>query len=255
MYVVTRKEELEVNLRPFALLASGNHEPVKRLVILLAITLAACGVPRDPEATLARVSGGVMRVGVTDAPPWVELGDTAPDGIEVRLVEQFAEELDAEIEWVEGSEQELFGALKFKELDLVLGGLTTETPWSAEAGITHPYLTTAALVAVPEDSQVSEDIAGLEVGVEANTEIAGQLRKTDARVVEVDAIEDYDGPVAIENYLTDDLEVVDTGVRLSESDHVFALPMGENDWMTKIEAFLLERPDEIKQLLDELGTP
>jgi hypothetical protein len=48
--------------------------------------------------------------------------------------------------------------------------------------------------------------------------------------------------------------VTDTGVRLSESDHVFGLPMGENQWMITVERFLLERPGEIKQLLDELGT-
>lgn len=228
---------------------------MKTVAVALALILAGCGIPRDPEGTLERVDGGVMRVGVTEAPPWVELSAQEPDGIEVRLVEQLAEELDARIEWVEGSEQELFGALKERDLDLVIGGLTSETPWSAEAAVTHPYLTTATLVAVPEDMDMLEDIAGLEVGVEANTEIAGQLRKTDAQVVEVDNIESYDGPVAIENFLTDDLDVTDTGVRLSESDHVFGLPMGENKWMTTVERFLLERPDEIKELLDELGTP
>jgi polar amino acid transport system substrate-binding protein len=227
----------------------------KKLAIVLALTLAACGIPRDPEGTLARVSGGVMRVGVTEAPPWIELGEASPDGIEVRLVERFAEQIDAEIEWVEGSEEEIFSALKVRELDLVIAGLTAETPWSSEASITHPYLTTAALVAVPDDTDEPEDIAELEVGVEANTEIAGLLRKTDAQVVEVDDIEDYDGPVAIDNFLTDDLDVVDTGVRLGESDHVFAVPMGENDWMTAVERFLLERPGEIEDLLDELGGP
>jgi polar amino acid transport system substrate-binding protein len=227
---------------------------MKTLAAALALTLAACGIPRDPEGTLERVDGGVMRVGITEASPWVELGAEKPDGIEVRLVEQLAEELDAEIEWVEGSEQELFGALAGRDLDLVIGGLTSETPWSAEAAITQPYLTTAALVAVPAGMEMPEDIAQLEVGVEANTEIAGHLRKTDAQVVEVDDIESYDGPVAIENFLTDDLDVTDTGVRLSESDHVFGLPMGENQWMITVERFLLERPGEIKQLLDELGT-
>ena len=227
----------------------------KTVAVALALILAGCGIPRDPEGTLERVDGGVMRVGVTEAPPWVELSAQEPDGIEVRLVEQFAEELDARIEWVEGSEQELFGALKERDLDLVIGGLTSDTPWSAEAAVTHPYLTTATLVAVPEDMDMPEDIAGLEVGVEANTEIAGQLRKTDAQVVEVDDIESYDGPVAIENFLTDDLDVTDTGVRLSESDHVLGLPMGENQWMTTVERFLLERPGEINELLDELGTP
>lgn len=227
----------------------------KTLGIALAFLLAACGIPHDPGDTLARAEGGVMRVGVTHAPPWVELGGSAVDGIEVRLVERLAEDIDATVEWVEGSETELFGALALHELDLVIGGLTAETPWSSEAAVTHPYLTTAAVVAVESSDGMPEDIAGLEVGVETNTEIAGLLRKTDAEVVEVEAIEDYDGPVAIENFLTDDLDVVDTGVRLSESDHVFALPMGENDWMTTVERFLLERPGEVKRLLDELGTP
>jgi polar amino acid transport system substrate-binding protein len=227
----------------------------KKLAIVLAFTLAACGIPRDPEGTLERVSGGVMRVGITEAPPWVQLDDASPDGIEVRLVERFAEEIDAEVEWLEGSEEEIFGALRLRELDLVVGGLTSETPWSSEAAVTHPYLTTATLVAVPDNMDEPEDIAGLEVGVEANSQITGLLRKTDAQVVEVDDIEDYDGPVAIDNFLTDDLDVVDTGVRLGESDHVFAVPMGENDWMTAVERFLLERPDEIEDLLDELGRP
>jgi polar amino acid transport system substrate-binding protein len=227
---------------------------IKTVALLLALILSACGIPRDPEGTLDRVSDGTMRVGLTEAPPWVELGE-APEGIEVRLVEMLAEELEAEIEWVEGSEEELFTALEVHELDLVIGGITATTPWSSVAAPTHPYLTTAALVAVPEDSGVPEDLAGLEVAVEANTEIAGLLRKTDARVVEVSDIEEQEGPVAIENFLTDDLGVVDTGIRLGESDHVFAVPMGENDWMTTIERFLLERPDEIEGLLRELGRP
>ena len=61
--------------------------------------------------------------------------------------------------------------------------------------------------------------------------------------------------MAIDNYLLDDLDVVDTGVRLGETDHVFAVPMGENDWMTTIERYLLERPDDIEELLLEFGAP
>lgn len=224
-------------------------------MIIFALALCACGIPRDPEGTLARVSAGTMYVGVTNSPPWVELGGAAPTGVEVQLVRELAEEVDAEVEWVEGSEEELFAALEVNELDLVVGGLTATTPWSSVAGITHPYLTTATIVATPRGRAVPEDIAGLEIGVEANTTIAGLLRKTDARVTEVSNIEDHNGPVAIDNFLADDLEVIDTGVRLSESDHVFAVPMGENDWMTSIERFLLERPNEINDLMEEFGKP
>ncbi|MGH2700927.1 MAG: hypothetical protein ACRDJ2_04025 [Actinomycetota bacterium] len=54
-------------------------------MIMLALALCACGIPRDPESTLARVSGGTMYVGVTNSPPWVELGDAEPNGVEVQI--------------------------------------------------------------------------------------------------------------------------------------------------------------------------
>lgn len=78
------------------------------VAIMIALVLCACDIPRDPEGTLERVSGATMHVGVTHHPPWVQLGDSEPTGVEVQLVRHFAEEIDAEIEWVEGSEEELF---------------------------------------------------------------------------------------------------------------------------------------------------
>ncbi len=225
------------------------------VVIVVALASVGCGIPRDPEGTLDRVRGATMHVGVTDNPPWVELGEGAPTGLEVELVERFAAGIEAEIEWIEGSEEELFAALEVHELDLVVGGITSVSPWASVAALTHPYLTTACLVAVPEGHEPPDDIAGLEVGVESSSELEGLLRRTDARVIEVEDIAAHEGAVAIDNYLLDDLDVVDTGVRLGETDHVFAVPMGENDWMTTIERFLLERPDDIEELLLEFGAP
>jgi polar amino acid transport system substrate-binding protein len=221
--------------------------------VALLVTAGACDFPRDPEGTLDRVRGGVLRAGVTASPPWTLLGPAGPHGIEVTLVEQLAAETDATVQWVEGSEESLLAALELRELDLVVGGLTSTNPWAGKVTFTHPYLTTAAVVAVPQGAEVPQDIAGVEVAAEAGTEIAGLLEKTDARVRIVDDVGDAPGAAAVDNYLVDDLDLVDTGVRLAERDHVWAVPSGENAWLTHVERFLLAREEEIQNLLDEVA--
>lgn len=105
--------------------------------------LAGCGqaVPADPDHTLDRVRGGVLRVGVSPSEPWILWrGESEPAGREADLVRRFAKTLDARIEWSRGGEEALIGRLGRGELDLVVGGLTAETPWAEKAAITKPYL-------------------------------------------------------------------------------------------------------------------
>ncbi len=118
---------------------------MRRLVLLAAILAAllttACGsFPADPEGTLERVTGGVLRVGVSANPPHTEVRGTAePQGSEVVLVRDFAATLPAELEWTVGGEETLILALEHGDLDLVIGGLTADTPWTEHAAITKPY--------------------------------------------------------------------------------------------------------------------
>ena len=207
-------------------------------------------MPRDPESTLNHVTGDKMRVGVTHHEPWVVLGEGEPAGVEVELVKLFAEELDAEIEWVEGSESEIAGAMEVRALDLAIGGFTSTNPASAEMSLSHPYLTTQTVVGVPASSEVEEDITGVPVSVERGTEAAGLLEKTDADVVLVDDIMGAEGARALDNFLLDDLELEDTGVTLEESDHVMAVPHGENAWLVRLERFLLTHVEEIDEILE-----
>lgn len=225
----------------------------KRLFIpLVALVLVgpACEIPRDPEGTLARVTGGKMRVGVSESDPWVVLEGSEPAGVEVEIVELFAEELDAEIEWIEGSEEELADAIEMRTIDLAIGGFTSTNMWSSKVTWTHPYLTTQVVVAVPPDSQIEEDITGVDVAVEKGTGAAGVLEKTDANVVLVEDVTEVDGARAIESYLVDDLGLDDTGVRLDESDQVMGVPHGENAWLVKLERFLLTHTAEIDRILE-----
>ena len=218
--------------------------------LLTCLLLAGCDLPRDPESTLRRVSGGMLRVGVSEHEPWVVLGDAGPAGVEVELVKRFAAEVDAEIEWVEGEVEELAGALHVREIDLLIAGLTSRSAISSEAALTHPYLTTQVVIAAPRGAGL-EDIAGVEIAVEEATEEAGLLAKTDAVPVLVPDVAEASGPVVVENYLVDDLGLAETGVQLTETDHVMAVPHGENAWLVRLERFLLEDPGMVGDVLEE----
>ena len=222
------------------------------LVAVLALLPAECGIPRDPERTLERVRGGTLRAGITASAPWTTLEGGRPGGVEVELVERFAGELGARVEWVDGSEADLIAALEMRELDLVVGGLTADTPWQARAAITRSYATTRVVVAVPSSQPVPEDIAGLRVAVEDGTEEAGILEdKTDAIAVRVPDVAEVTGSaVAIEEWRLADLDLRDTGVHLSRSKHVMATPMGENAFLVRLERFLIAHQGEVPALLD-----
>lgn len=223
--------------------------PITAGLVLVALA-SGCDAPRDPESTLERVTGGTMKVGIAEHDPWVVIEDGIPSGVEVEIVRRFAAELDAEIEWVEGQVEELAGALHVREIDLLIAGLTSTSKVSAEGALTHPYLTTQVVVATPPEAEI-EDIAGIEVAVEDASQAAGILDKTDAVPVRVEDVRQAAGAVAIENYLLDDFGLEDTGVRLIETDHVMAVPHGENAWMVRLERFLLDDPEEIDRILEE----
>jgi polar amino acid transport system substrate-binding protein len=111
----------------------------------VCLMAAGCGltIPADPEKTLERVTGSTMRVGVSPNPPWTGIsGAGEPSGTEVELVREFAGTLQAQVEWIVGGEQPLIAALERGELHLVIGGLTSDTPWTEKAAITKPYAET-----------------------------------------------------------------------------------------------------------------
>jgi len=236
----------------------GAAGPVRRgraalaAAVLLALAAAGCGIPRDPERTLDRVRGGTLRAGITASEPWTTLEGGRPGGVEVELVERFAGELGARVEWVDGSEADLMAALEVRELDLVVGGLTADTPWQAKAAITRSYATTRVVVAVPASQPPPGDIAGMRVAVEAGSDAAGILEdKTDAVPVRVaDVTKVKDSPVVVDEWLLDNLGLRDTGVHLRKDKHVMAAPLGENAFLVRLERFLIAHQAEVPALLD-----
>lgn len=109
------------------------------LVVLATSTGCVSRFPADPDGTLTRVSGGTLRVGASISPPYVEDEGSTLSGSEVDLVEGYAADRAAGVEWVQAGEEDLMNRLEHGELDMVIGGLTDKTPWTTRAGLTRPY--------------------------------------------------------------------------------------------------------------------
>jgi polar amino acid transport system substrate-binding protein len=227
-------------------------------LLIAALAATGCQYPRDPDGTLNRVEGGVMRVGVTESDPWVLLeGDEPSGGAEVELARRFARDLGARIEWVQGSEEELVDAAKEGQVDLILAGLTSKSRWKKDVAFTRPYVETRSVVGAPAGRSYPDDFAGVPVAVELGTEEEGLLeQRTDARVVPVTDIATRAGePAAVHDYLLDDLRLADSGTELDSAKHVMAVKLGENAFLVRLERFLLDREDEIRRLLLREGRP
>jgi ABC-type amino acid transport substrate-binding protein len=134
-----------------------STRPHTRLPRLLAVavgvvltTTGCAGIPADPEGTLERASGGVLRVGMSQHEPWTAMQDGDRSGVEVDLVEEFAADIDAEVQWHDGGEESLIEELHRGELDVVVGGLTEKSPWSSQAALTRPYVVVTSPTGSPE---------------------------------------------------------------------------------------------------------
>lgn len=57
----------------------------------------------------------------------------------MELIKGFAESIDADVEWYSAPESVLAGKIKEDQLDIVIGGLTSTSPWSTHMALTRPY--------------------------------------------------------------------------------------------------------------------
>lgn len=109
------------------------------LAVVACLAGCALSAPSDPDGTLARVTNGTLRVGVSLEPGLVDLEKGHPSGPVADLVEDFAESINSHPEWTIGSEETLIGLLEDQKLDVLAGGFTEDSPWVDRAGITRGY--------------------------------------------------------------------------------------------------------------------
>ncbi|HJF15966.1 MAG TPA: ABC transporter substrate-binding protein [Enteractinococcus helveticum] len=138
------------------------------IVCGLVLGLVGCGghYPADPDGTLNRISGTTLRVGVSHQPPWTDTGEEhspdEPGGIEAQLIADYAASIDAEVEWHAGGEEHLIKLLSERELDVVIGGLTDQSPWSSDAGLTTSYAESLGV-----DGKTTKHVMAVQMGENA----------------------------------------------------------------------------------------
>jgi ABC-type amino acid transport substrate-binding protein len=120
---------------------SRRHRTRALAAAIAVILLPGCGaqVPADPHGTLDTVTGATLHAGGSPHPGFVEVDDGIVTGSEADAVESFADTLDADVQWTIGSEESLVRGLENGTLDIVVAGLTDQTPWAEQAGMTRPY--------------------------------------------------------------------------------------------------------------------
>lgn len=216
----------------------GRYFTLVTAAALAVLTLAACDIPRDPRGSLTRASGDTLRVGVTEARPWVERVGDEPRGVEPQLIRGFARSIDATIEWSWGSAEEHMEALRLYELDVVIGGFTRATPWRKHVGLTQPYHVTRFMVAGPPGTPpLSDDeLEGRPVRVRPGGPLPGRVRKKGAEPRLSDTLHaDSAGLVAAADWELAAMGRDTTGVLLSTARHVMAVPAGENALLMALE--------------------
>jgi membrane-bound lytic murein transglycosylase MltF len=121
------------------------HSFMKKYPVFLFVLLLSCGnFPDDPDKTLEKITNGTLKVGYSENTPWVFKNNHEAGGIEALLIKDFAFNYNANIEWINGSEEKLIQKLENKEIDIVIAGFTSKTPWQKKKiGITRPYITEA----------------------------------------------------------------------------------------------------------------
>src|SRR5215213_10064182 len=153
----------------------GSHMRNTSL-FLLVCTILSCGLPKDSDHTLDRVRHGTIRTGYILHSPWVSDSTGEMRGVDVQLVNELARGLEAKVAWVRGTESELMSALHGRQLDLVVGGLSGESPWKHDVAFTRPYYTDSLVVSLP-DGFSEKNLKGTSVAYEAGSSAGVSLHK------------------------------------------------------------------------------
>ena len=191
-----------------------------------------------------------MRAGISHNPPWVDAATAEPSGIEADLMRDFAASLQSRVDWARGSESELLAALKAGALDIVLGGLTDDSPWLSELGATRPYVTTKLVLATAHGGEAPE-LRGLEVKIRKADPAASFLRSKGAKVQPVESMRPPPGSAAaVEDWQAASLGLRSTTRVLRTEKHIFLTPPGENGWLLALDRFLANRDADLKTRLE-----
>jgi hypothetical protein len=224
-------------------------------VLVLAVALVGCGLPVDPEASLAEARATSLEVGVVHDPPWVVVEDgRVVGGVEVEVVRRFAETLGTEVTFLPGSLHDLGPTVGDFELDLLIGGFTADSPWLGPLAVTPTYFTERVIAAGGVDDMGRDGLRGRTVLYPRDEpSLASRIRSEDGVPQPVHEVQDAplvrNGLVALPQWRAEQLGLRSEGVTLQERRHVMALPPGENALLLGLATFLDDQEQRVLWLL------
>lgn len=194
----------------------------------MILVLAGCELPVDASDSYTECSGGTLRVG--------RLKEDKPAQ---QWIEKFARQVEAEIDYYEGTPEQLHRALKEQQLHMVYGELESDSPFLQGVAISKPYHQSFTLVAhkerEPEENEWRE--AGLKLSESTDRLLARILTGKE--------------PVPNSPFLllTADQKQV-PGMKATvvgeTNRYVLALPPGENRLLVEVDKLLWSAVDESK---------
>ncbi len=201
--------------------------------------LVACDdYPRDPKGSLLAAQNQVLKVGASEFSPWIRWQNGIATGSEATLVEDFARSIGARVEWIKGSEEMLMTMLEVHELHLVVGGITAESPWSRRVALTRPYLKQHYLICSTDENLSPRMVKNQKVAMHKDSMLSAHIKDKDGIPERLDSLENYRGLIAISADERNRYPCGQEHIRLKPSEHVIALPMGENALLMAVEKFL-----------------
>jgi polar amino acid transport system substrate-binding protein len=137
----------------------------------------------------------------------------------------------------------------------VVGGITDDTPWADELGVSRSYLESQTVLAVAPQASDPDGLKGERVAVRLGDPAGAMLRSRGARVEEVDSVAPGQAPVAVEDWRVPALGLRPTQTVLKHERHIVLAPPGENGWVLTIDRFLAGREGQVRAALAAAATP
>lgn len=109
------------------------------VVTILLVAISCNNYPRDTKNSFEKAKEKELKVGVVENPPYVVFQNDGVSGIEIRLIEKFAEKHNLDIGYIQDTESQLIKQLENYKLHIVAGGFKKKTVWSSKAGLTTSY--------------------------------------------------------------------------------------------------------------------
>lgn len=191
--------------------------------------------PKDPEGTLKKARNGVLKVGI-NAPDTSNEVAMLHYQKNIDLVNRFAHQINARVQWVQGNESDIAKLLEEYELHMAIGSYTSNTPFSQTVGNSKPYDTVTWRIASFPRDPIPNNIKDKEVLTTSRIAAAYIKKKGGKPVLANFLTPGY--AIAVTDEQLALLNAQATDIILHKEKYVVLIPKGENGFLFELEKFI-----------------